>query len=78
MRSLARTQAGRATGAIDGNWHQILNQTAGACIGWLLSIAGTLVLLFVVDKVMGLRVAPDQEVAASISQHGEEGYEFNA
>jgi Amt family ammonium transporter len=69
----------RPTGAIDGNWHQILNQAAGAGIGWLVSIAGTLVLLFVVDKVMGLRVAPDQEVAGlDLSQHGEEGYEFNA
>ena len=67
----------RPTGAIDGNWHQILNQAAGAAIGWLLSIAGTLVLLFVVDKVMGLRVAPDQEVAGlDLSQHGEEGYDF--
>ncbi len=69
----------RPTGAIDGNWHQILNQAAGAGIGWVLSIAGTLVLLFVVDKVMGLRVAPEQEVSGlDLSQHGEEGYEFNA
>jgi len=69
----------RPTGAIDGNWHQILNQAAGAGIGWVLSIAGTLILLFVVDKVMGLRVAPEQEVSGlDLSQHGEEGYEFNA
>jgi Amt family ammonium transporter len=69
----------RPTGAIDGNWHQILNQAAGACIGWLLAIIGTLVLLFVVDKILGLRVAPEQEVAGlDLSQHGEEGYEFNA
>ena len=67
------------TGAIDGNWHQILNQAVGAGIGWVLSIAGTLVLLFVVDKVLGLRVAPEQEVAGlDLSQHGEEGYEFSA
>ncbi len=66
-------------GAIDGNWHQILNQAAGAGIGWLVAIVGTLVLLFVVDKVLGLRVAPEQEVAGlDLSQHGEEGYEFNA
>ena len=69
----------RPTGAIGGNWHQILNQAVGVGIGWLLSIAGTLILLFVVDKVMGLRMAPEHEVAGlDLSQHGEEGYEFNA
>ncbi len=40
---------------------------------------GTLVLLFVVDKIMGLRVTPEQEAAGlDLSQHGEEGYDFNA
>jgi Amt family ammonium transporter len=38
-----------------------------------------LILLFVVDKIMGLRVAPEQEVAGlDLSQHGEEGYDFNS
>ncbi len=52
----------------------------GAGIGWMLAIAGTLVLLFVVDKVMGLRVSPrvDEASGLDLSQHGEEGYEFNA
>jgi len=69
----------RPAGAIDGNWHQILNQLAGACIGWLLAIVGTLILLFVVDKIFGLRVAPEHEVTGlDLSQHGEEGYEYNA
>jgi Amt family ammonium transporter len=37
-----------------------------------------LALLFVVDKVMGLRVTPEHEVAGlDLSQHGEEGYDFN-
>jgi Amt family ammonium transporter len=69
----------RATGAIDGNWHQIANQAVGAGIGWLLAIAGTLVLLFLVDRVMGLRLSPtDESAGLDLSQHGEEGYEFNA
>ena len=38
-----------------------------------------LVLLFVVDKVIGLRVSPDQEAAGlDLSQHGEEGYDLNS
>jgi Amt family ammonium transporter len=69
---------GVPTGAIDGHWSQILNQLAGVGISWGISIAGTLVLLFVVDKVMGLRLAPDHEAAGlDLSQHGEEGYDFN-
>jgi ammonium transporter, Amt family len=68
-----------ATGAIDGHWGQILNQAAGAGIAWVISIVGTLILLFVVDKVIGLRVSPDQEAAGlDLSQHGEEGYDLNS
>jgi Amt family ammonium transporter len=65
-------------GAIDGNWHQVVNQLAGMGIGWGLAIAGTVALLFVVDKTMGLRVSATEEAAGlDLSQHGEEGYEFN-
>jgi Amt family ammonium transporter len=67
------------TGAIDGHWGQILNQLTGVGVSWGISIAGTLILLFVVDKIMGLRVTPEQEVAGlDLSQHGEEGYDFNS
>ncbi len=67
------------TGGIDGNWHQMLNQTIGVGIAWSLSIVGTLVLLFVVDKVIGLRVSADDENAGlDLSQHGEEGYDLNS
>ncbi|MGD0858466.1 MAG: ammonium transporter [Terracidiphilus sp.] len=68
-----------ATGAIDGNTHQVLNQAVGVGIGWSLSIVGTLVLLFLVDKTMGLRVSSAEETAGlDLSQHNEEGYDFNA
>ena len=67
-----------ATGAIDGHWGQILNQAAGAGIAWGISIVGTLVLLFAVDKVIGLRVSHEDEMAGlDLSQHGEEGYDLN-
>jgi Amt family ammonium transporter len=66
------------TGAIDGHWSQILNQAAGIGISWSISIVGTFVLLFVVDKVVGLRLSPEQEhEGLDLSQHGEEGYDFN-
>jgi ammonium transporter, Amt family len=67
------------TGAIDGHWSQILNQLTGVGVAWGISIVGTLILLFVVDKIMGLRVTPEQEQAGlDLSQHGEEGYDFNS
>jgi len=67
------------TGALDGHWGQLLNQSTGIAIAWIISIAGTLVLLFVVDKLVGLRVAPEDESRGlDISQHDEEGYDLNS
>jgi ammonium transporter, Amt family len=69
---------GAPTGAIDGHWSQVLNQLAAVAISWAISIVGTLVLLFVVDKIMGLRLDAEHEIAGlDLSQHGEEGYDFN-
>ena len=63
------------SGLIEGNAHQMLNQCVGIAIAWVLAIVGTLVLLFIVDKVIGLRVSNDQETQGlDLSQHGEEGY----
>jgi ammonium transporter, Amt family len=63
------------SGLIEGNAHQMLNQLVGIAIAWVLAIVGTLVLLFVVDKIVGLRVSSDHEVQGlDLSQHGEEGY----
>jgi Amt family ammonium transporter len=67
------------TGAMDGHWSQMLNQLAGVGLAWGISIVGTLVLLFAVDKVIGLRVSPEEEsVGLDLSQHGEEGYDLNS
>ena len=67
------------TGAIDGNWHQVVNQSIGMGIGWALAIVGTLVLLFLVDKTMGMRVsAADEAQGLDLSQHDEEGYDLNS
>jgi Amt family ammonium transporter len=68
-----------ASGAVDGHWSQMLNQSAGVAISWSISIVGTLVLLFVVDKVVGLRLTPEQEAEGlDLSQHNEEGYDLNS
>jgi Amt family ammonium transporter len=69
--------AGKATGLLEGNGRQLLNQAVGVGVAWSLSIVGTLVILFVVDKAMGLRVSEDAErEGLDLSQHGEEGYDW--
>jgi len=73
-----KDSAGNAlpSGLIEGNGHQLLNQLGGVGIAWGISIVGTLVLLFVVDKTIGLRVSPSEEIEGlDITQHGEEGYD---
>jgi len=69
---------GVATGGLEGNWGQVLNQFTAVGISWGVSIVGTLILLFVVDKTMGLRVSAEDEASGlDLSQHNEEGYDFN-
>jgi Amt family ammonium transporter len=66
-------------GMIQGNFHQVLNQLVGIAIAWGLAIVGTLAILKFVDVVIGLRVSPEHEVQGlDISQHGEEGYYWEA
>jgi Amt family ammonium transporter len=64
---------------MDGHWGQLLNQAAGVGIAWSISIVGTLILLFAVDKLIGLRVSPEEEAAGlDLSQHNEEGYDLGS
>ena len=63
------------SGLLEGNAHQLLNQLVGVAIAWVLAIVGTLVILKIVDKLIGLRVNEDAETQGlDLSQHGEEGY----
>ena len=63
------------SGVIEGNAHQLLNQSVGVMIAWTLGIFGTLIILFLVDKTIGLRVSEEDETQGlDLSQHGEEGY----
>ncbi len=69
--------AGKPTGLFEGNPHQLVNQVVGIAIAWALSIVGTTVILFVVDKTIGMRVSEDDErEGLDLSQHGEEGYDW--
>lgn len=64
-----------ASGVLDGNFGQLLNQFMGVLIAWGLAAVGTVVILKVVDLTVGLRVSSDHEIQGlDLSQHGEEGY----
>ena len=68
-----------ASGLIEGNTQQVLNQLVGVAIAWALGIVGTLAILVLVDKIVGLRVSPEHETQGlDLSQHGEEGYDWEA
>jgi len=68
-----------ASGVLEGNVHQILNQFTGVAIAWVLAVLGTLIILKVVDVAIGLRVSDEHEVQGlDLTQHGEEGYYWEA
>ena len=66
-------------GLMDGHAGQVLNQLIAVGISWVLAIVGTLVVLKIVDAVIGLRVRESDEIdGLDLSQHGEEGYNFES
>lgn len=69
--------AGKPTGLLEGNWRQLFHQAFGIGLAWTISIVGTLIILFVVDKTIGLRVSEnDERIGLDLTQHGEEGYDW--
>jgi len=67
--------AGKAVGGLDGHWGQVGNQLVGVLIAWAFALAGTIVLLKIVDLLTGIRVPEEHELEGlDITQHGEEAY----
>ncbi|MCU1303823.1 MAG: ammonium transporter [Candidatus Sulfotelmatobacter sp.] len=67
------------SGLLEGNAHQLLNQFIGVAISWVIAIVGTLAILKFVDMTIGLRVTEEEEIQGlDLSQHGEEGYYWEA
>jgi Amt family ammonium transporter len=68
-----------AVGLMEGNWRQVGNQLVGVAIAWTIALVGTLAILKVVDLMVGLRVsAEDEAQGLDLTQHGEEGYYWEA
>ena len=66
-----------ATGLIGGNFQQLMVQLVGVVAAGAYAVIVTLVLVFVLGKVMGLRVEKDDErMGLDQSSHSETGYNF--
>ncbi len=66
-------------GMIEGNFHQLGNQAVGIGIAILLAVVGTYLILQVVNFTIGVRVSAEDEVQGlDLTQHGEEGYYWEA
>jgi len=64
-----------STGLIAGNWLVLKTQLICTFSAVAYSLFMTFVIIFILDKIMGLRVTKDEEVLGlDISQHGERGY----
>ena len=67
------------SGLLEGHGVQVLNQFVAVAFSWTLAAVGTLVILVIVDALVGVRVSEADEVEGlDVSQHGEEGYNFEA
>jgi Amt family ammonium transporter len=68
---------GKPMGLVDGDAGQVMNQIIACAIAWALGIVGTLIILKICDLIFGVRVNAQEEIEGlDLSQHGEEGYNF--
>lgn len=66
-------------GVVDGNPAQMVDQFVGVAIAWVLALVMTPIIYKIVDATVGMRVEAAAETEGlDISQHGEEGYNFES
>ena len=64
-----------AQGALYGDWHQLWIQIVATAASVAYSAIATVILFFIVNKTIGLRVTKEEEsIGLDISQHGEFAY----
>lgn len=62
-------------GLLFGNPGQVVTQAIGVGATWVYAAVVSAILLFIIDKTMGIRVkSTDEEAGLDLTQHGEEGY----
>src|SRR5574344_949171 len=66
---------GTVEGALYGDWHQLGVQVIATVFAIVYSAVATFILFKVIDKIMGIRVAPrEEEEGLDIYEHGENAY----
>ncbi|MBI2936389.1 MAG: ammonium transporter [Chloroflexi bacterium] len=71
----AAAAIGGVAGLTEGNGIQVAKQLVAVGASWVWSFGMTLIILLVLDRVMGLRVKPEQEeVGLDVTLHGEAAY----
>ncbi|MCH7518255.1 MAG: ammonium transporter [Candidatus Dadabacteria bacterium] len=66
---------GGANGLFFGNPEQLVIQFISVAATWVFAFGGTLVILYVLKAIMGLRVSAEEEVTGlDLSEHGEVAY----
>jgi len=77
LRATTAVNAGGANGLLYGNPKLLAIQAVAVVVSLVYSFAVTFLLLKVLDKIMGLRVAKEDEIQGlDLSLHGESGYNF--
>ncbi len=73
----ARESIGGAPGLLEGNSGQLVNNALGALLTWVLAGIATLVIIYLIDLLHGVRVTEQEEhVGLDVTQHGEEAYQL--
>lgn len=71
----AREAIGGAAGLVEGNGMQVVHQALAVVVTIVLSVVATLAIVFVVDKLMGIRVSEEDELTGlDLVDHGESAY----
>ena len=72
LRGLAAAAIGGYSGLIEGNVDQFISNAIGALAALVYALVMTLVLAYIINRTIGLRVSEEEEyVGLDISQHGE-------
>lgn len=73
----AVSAVGGASGLIEGDFQQFINNILGVALTWVFAGAVTLVILKVCDLTIGLRVSESDETdGLDLTQHGEDAYQL--
>ena len=72
----ANSAVNGASGALEGNVQQLVNNTLGVLLTWAFAGVATFVIIKLVDITIGVRVSEaDERRGLDVSEHGEEAYQ---